>query len=549
MQIFLEHLKGERAGTVETFGDSEVIRVGRSSEYELCFDDLGVSYDHAELRVRNGALWLVDRGSTNGSYINGQKAYNSKIRVADVLKFGKHGPELRLHDKPVSARAAALAPSRPSAPSSPALARPTDAIQIHGSELEAGPAVEELGQRYEGSARLRLDVLVSLLLFVLAAGVGVFLGLRLMEVEERLHGVQLEADEKRITHKAENQRLLDAKSRLEMDLASERRESEDWRNKFERIEIKSRRQSKDWDAERQRAVELRRNGEQRIRRLQTELALSAKRGAGAGTLPDRVVFQRIQKRFNESTVIVVNQITGHRKNGKRVDLTGSGTGFFITKQGHIITNKHVVQPWLFRSMAEQLARDEIELDPSSHRISVWVAGSRYMDPKTRRLNLRSAFSTISGTLKIHTRAPDLFETFSIKDSKGIRRIKAHKGRSNNDIVILKVTAPGPFQPLIPHTGNDAPIQKLDPCMVLGFPAGGSILESGKAETSPSLGTIRKVEDSIWVQCSMHPGNSGGPVFDREGRCIGIATRIIRGSENIGSCIKVEHALKLLGGTW
>src|SRR5688572_9487598 len=94
VEVYLDHLKGERAGALDRFG-KDVIRVGRNAEFELCFDDLGVSFEHAELRLRDGDFWLVDRGSTNGSYVNEERAYNARLKDGDVLRFGKKGPVVR----------------------------------------------------------------------------------------------------------------------------------------------------------------------------------------------------------------------------------------------------------------------------------------------------------------------------------------------------------------------------------------------------------------------------------------------------------------------
>ena len=47
--------------------------LGRSSEADILVDDTGVSRRHLEIRTENGVSRAIDLGSTNGSFVNGQK--------------------------------------------------------------------------------------------------------------------------------------------------------------------------------------------------------------------------------------------------------------------------------------------------------------------------------------------------------------------------------------------------------------------------------------------------------------------------------------------
>ena len=53
--------------------------LGRSSEADILVDDTGVSRRHLEIRTENGSVRAVDLGSTNGSYVNGQKVQGETI--------------------------------------------------------------------------------------------------------------------------------------------------------------------------------------------------------------------------------------------------------------------------------------------------------------------------------------------------------------------------------------------------------------------------------------------------------------------------------------
>jgi len=69
--------------------DRDLITVGRQSDCQVVVDDHNVSRRHAEIR-RTTAGWVVtDRGSTNGTKVNGEKVVNGRLLVdGDVVAFG-----------------------------------------------------------------------------------------------------------------------------------------------------------------------------------------------------------------------------------------------------------------------------------------------------------------------------------------------------------------------------------------------------------------------------------------------------------------------------
>jgi Ca-activated chloride channel family protein len=68
----------------------DVIRIGRSNDNDIVLPIKGVSRFHAELHRRNGQLMLVDKGSTNGTFCNGQTISSGGhilVVVGDVAQF------------------------------------------------------------------------------------------------------------------------------------------------------------------------------------------------------------------------------------------------------------------------------------------------------------------------------------------------------------------------------------------------------------------------------------------------------------------------------
>jgi S1-C subfamily serine protease len=106
MPLELRITGGARAGTSERF-DKSVIAIGRHPLSDLRFDaakDLDVSARHAEIRSVGDRHVLHDLGSTNGTYVNGQRVEGEReLKDGDVLLFGVDGPRVNVHVRPAAA--------------------------------------------------------------------------------------------------------------------------------------------------------------------------------------------------------------------------------------------------------------------------------------------------------------------------------------------------------------------------------------------------------------------------------------------------------------
>ncbi|MDF6040648.1 FHA domain-containing protein [Streptomyces sp. JH14] len=65
------------------------VRIGRSPDNDLVVDDLTVSHQHAELRAHpDGMYEIVDLGSHNGTYLNGQLVGRAPVAAGDIVGIG-----------------------------------------------------------------------------------------------------------------------------------------------------------------------------------------------------------------------------------------------------------------------------------------------------------------------------------------------------------------------------------------------------------------------------------------------------------------------------
>jgi|GEM_PF-2505770 len=207
----------------------------------------------------------------------------------------------------------------------------------------------------------------------------------------------------------------------------------------------------------------------------------------------------------KSTVFV----TVHRSwRGHDMDATGSG--FFVSPSGHVLTNWHVVG-------------EEIE-------VKLW--GKVH--------DVRSTVRAVSVVVNAGTPGEKALPAKVVATDRA------------RDLALLKVPCASPDF-LVPEPGLEARI--ADEVLVVGFPFGEMLSldadakpgREGNPEPSVNLGRITSVRRdesnrvvALQTDAAVNPGNSGGPMLTATGRVLGVVFAEVRGSTAIGFAIPPDR---------
>lgn len=192
-------------------------------------------------------------------------------------------------------------------------------------------------------------------------------------------------------------------------------------------------------------------------------------------MPPRSVKQ-LAERFGEGVVLVSSP-------------SGRGSGFFISPEGYLLTNFHVIENetklavTIFRQIGREFKREKVE------EVDI-IATNPFLD-----------------------------------------------------MALLRIELPEQYKPVILYLSGEDRVRDGDAVFAIGNPLG--------LERSVSEGIVsrrnRALQGLLYIQTTtqINPGNSGGPLFNRRGQVVGVTNMKIPFGEGLAFAIPIRYAIDML----
>ncbi len=88
VHAFVLVVAGPDRGRGLAVGEDEAITVGRGGHNHLALRDAGASATHCQFVYRDGALWVEDTASRNGTFVNNERVERARVCNCDVVAVG-----------------------------------------------------------------------------------------------------------------------------------------------------------------------------------------------------------------------------------------------------------------------------------------------------------------------------------------------------------------------------------------------------------------------------------------------------------------------------
>jgi DNA-binding response OmpR family regulator/S1-C subfamily serine protease len=217
--------------------------------------------------------------------------------------------------------------------------------------------------------------------------------------------------------------------------------------------------------------------------------------------------------------------------GPEVHLDAFGTGFLVSSKGQILTNHHVAEPWWQNDELKEMVDQGLE--PVVAEMTAYFPGVRHgLAIDTERISSTADVAVVKGNVS----------------ELGIKQIALADGRrsavSGGPVVLLGY--PTALDAILARAGSEtlqsiAAASKGDPKQVMEELARRDLIRP--VTTQGHIGDV--LPDKIVYDAQTTSGGSGGPLFNNEGKVIGINFAMVREFGGSNFAIPVAYGRSLL----
>jgi S1-C subfamily serine protease/DNA-binding NarL/FixJ family response regulator len=207
-----------------------------------------------------------------------------------------------------------------------------------------------------------------------------------------------------------------------------------------------------------------------------------------------------------------------------------GTGFLVSRDGRLLTNHHVAEPWWSNDELKPLLDRGASAFAASY--TAYFPGAAGITAKVDRISAKADVAT----LKLETPAPPHTALLELDERK--------EASVSGDPVVL-IGYPTGIDGILARAGSDA-TQKLvenahEVSQIVSQLAAQHLIRP--TTTQGHIGDV--LSDKIVYDAATTSGGSGGPLFNREGKVIGVNFAILTDFGGSNLAVPVRYADELV----